>query len=437
MNAADEATLFPIEPDEPFKVLIERPVLGEMVSEAEGKQPPQYFVLLGSKTGKKDEPIFNIREIRPVGGDGGRGLTVFSKETVLGFRRELAAEHPGYKILGWATVHETGKSPSPREEDTHRFFFAEPWNLFLVLDGEKKDATLFRFEDGALRESLLRVVPRKKAASPRTREHKHLLEEIEKLKSEKKSLEKALETKKLETFQSMKTEKILRAPTSEEKKEELFARPISTRGDAKRQSLKLASSIARKQGKTPREYAANDKVIQLPLSGEEKGGEVAQESESTHLSGFGKRMLYLAATVLLLLIAVAIMNIISEHAGGRPSLNTPSGVNNEKETEEPGETLMERFNRESVPDQPRETEPEPESRDREMPNLGPIPPRTEERTRPEPAPRVYVVKKGDNPWTIAKKTLGDGRLGKKILDYNGLSEKTVLRIGQKLKIPPR
>lgn len=47
---------------------------------------------------------------------------------------------------------------------------------------------------------------------------------------------------------------------------------------------------------------------------------------------------------------------------------------------------------------------------------------------------TYTVKKGDSLWKIANKLLGDGRKHTRIQKANGLSS-TLIRIGQKLKIP--
>ena len=50
---------------------------------------------------------------------------------------------------------------------------------------------------------------------------------------------------------------------------------------------------------------------------------------------------------------------------------------------------------------------------------------------------TYVVKKGDNPWAIAKRELGDGQRHKEILALNPGLNPTTMKIGQVIKMPPR
>lgn len=52
------------------------------------------------------------------------------------------------------------------------------------------------------------------------------------------------------------------------------------------------------------------------------------------------------------------------------------------------------------------------------------------------ADTAYTVEKGDSLWTIAKKLLGSGARYREIVKLNGLKT-TVLRIGQKLKVPKK
>ena len=52
----------------------------------------------------------------------------------------------------------------------------------------------------------------------------------------------------------------------------------------------------------------------------------------------------------------------------------------------------------------------------------------------QPTKTVYVVKRGDSLWAIAKKYLGDGRRYPEIVRLNGLKS-TIIRVGQKLTIP--
>lgn len=47
----------------------------------------------------------------------------------------------------------------------------------------------------------------------------------------------------------------------------------------------------------------------------------------------------------------------------------------------------------------------------------------------------YIVKEGDVIWNISKKVYGNGSHFQKILDANGLTEKSILKPGQKLIIP--
>ena len=59
-----------------------------------------------------------------------------------------------------------------------------------------------------------------------------------------------------------------------------------------------------------------------------------------------------------------------------------------------------------------------------------------------PAPAVangasYVVKKGDNLWSIAENSLGDGKRFKEIVALNSLANENAIKIGMKLKLPAR
>jgi nucleoid-associated protein YgaU len=49
---------------------------------------------------------------------------------------------------------------------------------------------------------------------------------------------------------------------------------------------------------------------------------------------------------------------------------------------------------------------------------------------------VYVVKKGDTLWAIAKRQLGDGKRHKEILALNPGLTPSAMKIGQSLKMPP-
>jgi len=53
-----------------------------------------------------------------------------------------------------------------------------------------------------------------------------------------------------------------------------------------------------------------------------------------------------------------------------------------------------------------------------------------------PARRTYVVREGDNLWTIAEKELGDGRLWERIAEANrGRLDLNNLKVGQVLVLP--
>ena len=79
----------------------------------------------------------------------------------------------------------------------------------------------------------------------------------------------------------------------------------------------------------------------------------------------------------------------------------------------------------------------------------PTPPATRKPARPAvkptPAPsapevtarRTYTVKDGDSLWSIAKSQLGDARKANEIARLNGLSSADTIRVGMKLKVPPR
>ena len=53
----------------------------------------------------------------------------------------------------------------------------------------------------------------------------------------------------------------------------------------------------------------------------------------------------------------------------------------------------------------------------------------------QPGGDTYTVQSGDSPWTIAQKVYGDGTKYKLIMDANGLTDQTRLRVGMVLKIP--
>ncbi len=72
-----------------------------------------------------------------------------------------------------------------------------------------------------------------------------------------------------------------------------------------------------------------------------------------------------------------------------------------------------------------------------------IPPFTDDTPAPRATPvatlppgsETYTVQAGDSPWTIAQKVYGDGTKYKLIMDANGLTDQTRLRVGTVLKIP--
>ena len=51
--------------------------------------------------------------------------------------------------------------------------------------------------------------------------------------------------------------------------------------------------------------------------------------------------------------------------------------------------------------------------------------------------KVYTVQVGDNLSKIAKKTLGDSKRYKEIMDLNGISSPSQIKVGQELKIPAK
>ena len=53
----------------------------------------------------------------------------------------------------------------------------------------------------------------------------------------------------------------------------------------------------------------------------------------------------------------------------------------------------------------------------------------------QPGTDTYTVQSGDSPWLIAQKVYGDGTKYKLIMDANGLTDQTKLRVGTVLKIP--
>jgi len=79
-----------------------------------------------------------------------------------------------------------------------------------------------------------------------------------------------------------------------------------------------------------------------------------------------------------------------------------------------------------------------------LPEVGPVTPVPKPRpippVKPMPKPvdpagaNVYVVKKGDTLWSIAKRLLGDGQRHREIKALNNLTSDNI-EIGQKLRIP--
>jgi LysM repeat protein len=53
----------------------------------------------------------------------------------------------------------------------------------------------------------------------------------------------------------------------------------------------------------------------------------------------------------------------------------------------------------------------------------------------QPGVDTYTVQSGDSPWLIAQKVYGDGTKYKLIMDANGMTDQTKLRVGTVLKIP--
>jgi proteasome lid subunit RPN8/RPN11 len=56
---------------------------------------------------------------------------------------------------------------------------------------------------------------------------------------------------------------------------------------------------------------------------------------------------------------------------------------------------------------------------------------------PAPRDRNYTIVTRDNPWSICNRIYGDGELGPALMRYNGLKPNPRLRIGQKIKLPPK
>lgn len=54
---------------------------------------------------------------------------------------------------------------------------------------------------------------------------------------------------------------------------------------------------------------------------------------------------------------------------------------------------------------------------------------------PTPADRIYTVADGESFFRICKQQYGDGKLWRKLVKYNGLSEAAPLKVGQKLRVP--
>lgn len=53
----------------------------------------------------------------------------------------------------------------------------------------------------------------------------------------------------------------------------------------------------------------------------------------------------------------------------------------------------------------------------------------------QPGPDTYTVQPGDSPWSIAQTVYGDGTKYKSIMEANGLTDETRLRVGMVLRIP--
>jgi hypothetical protein len=413
-QTSGEVTLFPISPEEPFKVVIEKSLVTELTAIRRPEELPVYGLLLGEKI-RAEGGGFHIIQIHEHGPDAGAGMSVFKKEQVLALRRAAMAADPDLEILGWCAIHDLGSSPSAREEDTHRLFFAEPWNLFIVTDNSREKTALFRFEDGALRETLLTIESSHRPI-PRTREHKTLLAEIERLKSEKDALEKALDKK---TGESGKIVVAVRPAGSK-----IIDRPLCTRGDRERQMRNLERSMSGKQGRPS--PPAGGKVLQFPTAPEQK-------FSPAEMSAFGKRMLFLAGATLVLLIIVAVVSILAEQSGDSQTLFAPGTDENDMlPLDEPAFKPAPPAAR--APAKPSERAEPRTKRPPASPSLVKQQPAPQKESAP---PVEYVVQQGDNAWKIAEKTLGNGTLGKKVLAFNGLDEKSKLKIGQKLNIPPK
>ncbi|MGH2706170.1 MAG: LysM peptidoglycan-binding domain-containing protein [Actinomycetota bacterium] len=62
------------------------------------------------------------------------------------------------------------------------------------------------------------------------------------------------------------------------------------------------------------------------------------------------------------------------------------------------------------------------------------------RSTPTPAvtgDQTYTVKPGDSLWSIAKKFYGDATLATFLAEANSLADRSTVRVGQKLRIPPK
>jgi proteasome lid subunit RPN8/RPN11 len=149
-NARQVGTLYK---DGPVVVVREK-ALDEMIlySEEELTKERGGF-LLGGVYGQSPQYVV-VRHFHPaLEAQGNSASLTFTHETWATLTRECETNHPGESLVGWQHTHPGfGIFLSGYDLFIHKNFFAQTWQVALVVDPKRKEFGFFHWRDGEVRD---------------------------------------------------------------------------------------------------------------------------------------------------------------------------------------------------------------------------------------------------------------------------------------------